>query len=405
MFCSGHINTIPVALPVVVREIRSNAYSPLPFYLVKFVSDIPIDVLGTIIFASLLEFMSGMSHDSGPTWIYFVLIYFAATFIGNAVGQWAAILAPATAPFVGLVVVLLVVIPQFLFCGVLILLDQIPVWWFWMADISVFRYFLELIMRVQWRDYGDIPCTYTVVNGNAIAICPFPNGQAVLDFYGLNRPPLTCALIIIAWWVVFKLLGYRALLQKCNPPASAFGGPPPDDATAETMPSGDDENVLLKAQGTDVEAASGGEHLRRRVHPITLRWEGLGLSAMVREAGGGKGAPPVCKALLHGLHGRAEPGQLVAVMGGSGSGKSVLLRTLGSRQTEGRVEGRVTYNGSPWSPSLARHVAFMGQEDHFLAEVRVALPLDCCSYGRPSSSPRIPPLEFHGNAPRACVVR
>ena len=27
-------------------------------------------------------------------------------------------------------------------------------------------------------------------------------------------------------------------------------------------------------------------------------------------------------------------------------------------------------NGAAWGPGLARHVAFMGQEDHFLAEVR-----------------------------------
>lgn len=124
----GHISTLPLQLPIVIREVRSNGYSVAPFFAVKFVADIPIDAVGATIFSTLLSFMSGMSNDSGTVWLEFTAIYFAATVVGNAIGQWGAIIAPASAPFVGLIAVLVNVIPQFLFCGVLILLNQIPVW-------------------------------------------------------------------------------------------------------------------------------------------------------------------------------------------------------------------------------------------------------------------------------------
>jgi ABC-type multidrug transport system ATPase subunit len=249
----------------------------------------------------------------------------------------------------------------------MILLDKIPDWWSWMAEISVFRYFLELCLQTQWSSYGDIPCDLIAAGGGRfVRICPFPNGAAVLDFYGLRRARWICVLVILVWWVVFKVLGYRALCAKCRPAASAFGGPPPDDATAETMPSADGENALLATTPT---AAKGGSMLRRTIEPLEVSWRGLGLTIPVPDAEGKK--KPVDKRILSGLAGSAKPGELIAVMGGSGSGKSTLLRCLGGKQSDGVLDGEVLFNGHLLSPGMARHVAFMGQEDHFLAEITV----------------------------------
>ena len=76
---------------------------------------------------------------SVSVWLKVFVIFLLATFTGNALGQFAAIKAPSDTPFVGLVIVLLLVIPQFLFCGVLILLDQIPPWWARWAPLTPHR--------------------------------------------------------------------------------------------------------------------------------------------------------------------------------------------------------------------------------------------------------------------------
>ena len=87
----------------------------------------------------------------------------------------------------------------------------------------------------------------------------------------------------------------------------------------------------------------------------------------------GGAAADSSRQLLGGLSGLASPGELVAIMGASGSGKSVLLKTLGRRMPlEGglRESGAVSFNGAPLDVAEhSRRVAFLDQEDHFIAEV------------------------------------
>ena len=47
----------------------------------------------------------------------------------------------------------------------------------------------------------------------------------------------------------------------------------------------------------------------------------------------------------------AEPGQLVALMGGSGAGKTTLMDVVAGRKTQGLIRGDILVNGSP-SPKI-----------------------------------------------------
>jgi len=185
-----------------------------------------------------------------------------------------------------------------------------------------------------------------------------------------------CILAIFAWWLFFKLLGYRVLVKKCTPPSSAFGsgsnsGPPPDDATAETMPSSDQPNALLNNDNntTSGDVETGRQCQRNAsVSPLSVSWRDFGFAVEVSDAN--NKAPKTSKTILQGLHGSAKAGELVAVMGGSGSGKSTFLRGVGQRQSEGSVTGAISFNGSSFDSSVhGRGIAFMGQEDDFIAEV------------------------------------
>ena len=64
--------------------------------------------------------------------------------------------------------------------------------------------------------------------------------------------------------------------------------------------------------------------------PITISWEGIKYSVVEKKG-------PPCKAkkrnkkILHGVSGITRPGQLLAIMGSTGAGKSSLLDVLAQR--------------------------------------------------------------------------
>ncbi|XP_030842481.1 ABC transporter G family member 21 [Strongylocentrotus purpuratus] len=72
--------------------------------------------------------------------------------------------------------------------------------------------------------------------------------------------------------------------------------------------------------------------------------------------------------VLRGVSGTAKPGQLMAVMGPSGAGKTLLLTCLAGRQ-RALESGGIFLNGQPISKRLRRQISFVLQEDLFLSEL------------------------------------
>jgi ABC-type transport system involved in cytochrome bd biosynthesis fused ATPase/permease subunit len=61
--------------------------------------------------------------------------------------------------------------------------------------------------------------------------------------------------------------------------------------------------------------------------------------------------------LLKGINAFAEPGNLLALMGGSGAGKTTLMDVIAGRKTVGRITGDILVNGRPkQQSSWARQV-------------------------------------------------
>ncbi|XP_058730325.1 ABC transporter G family member 15-like [Vicia villosa] len=78
------------------------------------------------------------------------------------------------------------------------------------------------------------------------------------------------------------------------------------------------------------------------------------------------------KKILNGLHGFAEPGRIMAIMGPSGSGKSTLLDSLAGRLSKNVVmTGNVLLNGKKKTPGYGGFVAYVTQEDVLLGTLTV----------------------------------
>lgn len=72
------------------------------------------------------------------------------------------------------------------------------------------------------------------------------------------------------------------------------------------------------------------------------------------------------KTILTNVSGKATSGELIAVMGPSGSGKSCLLDILAHRKTVGEIGGLITFSDIPVIGSAIKAVSsYVTQEDVF----------------------------------------
>ncbi|MCL7049809.1 hypothetical protein MKW94_007233 [Papaver nudicaule] len=77
------------------------------------------------------------------------------------------------------------------------------------------------------------------------------------------------------------------------------------------------------------------------------------------------------KTILNGMTGMVCPGEILAMLGPSGSGKTTLLTALGGR-LNGKLSGKITYNGQPFSSPVRRQIGFVAQNDVLYPHLTVA---------------------------------
>ncbi|ORZ31938.1 hypothetical protein BCR44DRAFT_62443 [Catenaria anguillulae PL171] len=76
--------------------------------------------------------------------------------------------------------------------------------------------------------------------------------------------------------------------------------------------------------------------------------------------------------ILHGIDGLVRPGEMLAIMGGSGAGKSTCLDILARRNKSGEVSGHITVNGRELDPREFRQMCgYVDQEDTLMSTLTV----------------------------------
>ncbi|KZC05435.1 Protein scarlet [Dufourea novaeangliae] len=109
------------------------------------------------------------------------------------------------------------------------------------------------------------------------------------------------------------------------------------------------------------------EERSHRSSGVTLSWRDLSVYAMDR------GRRNVVKQLIDNVRGAANPGNLTAIIGSSGAGKSSLMTALAFRNgPELLVHGEIRANGAPVDLSyMMRNSGYMHQDDIFVETMTV----------------------------------
>ncbi|OVA16169.1 ABC transporter-like [Macleaya cordata] len=93
--------------------------------------------------------------------------------------------------------------------------------------------------------------------------------------------------------------------------------------------------------------------------PIFLKFQDIKYKVTVKQERSSNNE----KYILHGITGSVHPGEVLALMGPSGGGKTTLLNLLSGRVKNSEPSGTITYNDQPYSKSLKRRIAFVLQDD------------------------------------------
>lgn len=102
-----------------------------------------------------------------------------------------------------------------------------------------------------------------------------------------------------------------------------------------------------------------GAHLMETHTPAALQFENVSYNLNGKQ-------------ILSGIQGNAKPGQIMAVMGASGAGKSTFLDILARKNKRGTVEGNFYVNGEKVNDNDYRNVVgFVDQEDTMLPTLTV----------------------------------
>ncbi|EGZ08148.1 ABC transporter-like protein [Phytophthora sojae] len=195
--------SVPIELPIIIREYKGGLYHLFSWYLSKNVSEIPMQIILPIIFFVPAYFLIGIGHGF-DVFIYQQIIMILVNSCAVGLGYMVSCLVRRVdiAPIIGTVMIL----PFLLFGGLLINSDDCPKYFVWIQYVSPIKYGFEAMMKIFWEQVPHIACDAAVEN------CTAKTGADVLKNFSLvSRSALGDGLILLAINFGFRAIGFIVL--------------------------------------------------------------------------------------------------------------------------------------------------------------------------------------------------
>lgn len=195
--------SVPLELPIVIREYKAGLYHLIAWYLSKNISELPMQIILPIVFFLPVYFLMGIGHGAG-VFLYMQIIMILVNSAAVGLGLMVSCMAKRVdlVSIIGVVVLL----PFMLFGGLLINSNDCPDYLVWVQYISPIKYGFEALMKIFWNRIPIIPCDASVEN------CVATTGAQVLQNYSMqSRSVLGDAAILIVINFGFRIIGFLAL--------------------------------------------------------------------------------------------------------------------------------------------------------------------------------------------------
>ena len=371
---------------VVYKQQDAGLYSAASYVWSVIVVLVPLSVIESAVLSALIYFLSGFTYEAS-NFLFFVLVMWLTNLSLSCV--FRSITYVTRSDDVANMLSAPIIAVMFLLAGYVVRENSIPRWTIWLFWLSPFSWTLRslainefdaaryaapfAVVGSEYENYrtGEVylrlsgidptwayKVSQTTCNRSIVALHTHRTAPT-LPHHRHSRSCACCLTALFKWAGIGYLIGFFALmmaistllLAKVRYPLTTgtkrfldeeAGADREDEAKLGTTPQ------QLYASTSTTSTSFTTIHSAATAlpfQPVDLAWRDIHYSVMVDRTDGGKGK--VARKLLDGISGYAKAGQLTALMGSSGAGKTTLMDVIAGRKTAGTIEGEILVNGHP----------------------------------------------------------
>lgn len=377
-FAMGNFTELPATFEgrnAVYKQVDAGMFPTLSYMFALTLASLPIILAESSVYCIILYFMIGLAEEAGRFFFFWLCMIVADLMFCTF---FRAICYKVTAIDGAQQVAMPVMNVMMIYSGFMILKPEIKNWqieFFWLSPFS------WIIRSVSLNEFGSSdydPPIDGIRKGDYFMKSFGMDVDSEYKWAGIGYV-LGCvilATLFAARWLGntrFDLLQGTKRLSKqatVEPVDEAQQGQMVADKRAGDMPptngvNGVDKSVVVQING---QAAGPGDYGAGNAkslanmqsyssavaiksvlpfHPATFVFRDINYTVTVKSTDSKKGPSTFQKQLLTNVSGFVKPGQLCALMGSSGAGKTTLMDVIAGRKTEGIIEGDVLVDGKP----------------------------------------------------------
>ncbi|KAL5611837.1 hypothetical protein BROUX41_000589 [Berkeleyomyces rouxiae] len=400
------ILTLYAQRPIVEKHSRYALYHPSAEAVASMLMDMPYKILNTIVFNTVLYFMTNLRRDAGA-YFFFIFMSFLTVMVMSMIFRTIAsasrTLSQAMVPAAMLILALVI------FTGFVIPIDYMLGWCRWINYVDPLGYAFESFMvnefhnrqylcdafvpnnisLSEYNDIGDLNRICTTVG--SVTGQAFVDGDRYLStsFKYENSHKWRNVGILFAFILFFSFTymvcaelvserrskGEVLVFRRGYKPA-AFNEKAKDDL----------ENMAIGPMATHDRASTRGGAPKGEVDGSVFHWENVCYDVQIKDE---------TRRILDHVNGWVKPGTMTALMGVSGAGKTTLLDCLADRINVGVITGDMLVDGKPRGSSFQRKTGYVQQQDLHLETSTVREALNFSALLRqPAHVPRAEKLAY-----------